>query len=60
MTLVLSPFAQELELEAEDAVLLGHEAQEFQIERVKREYEAEEISFEERNHLFALLRHPNA
>ena len=58
MTLVLSPFAQELELEVEDAVLLGNEAQRFQMERVEREYEAEEISFEERNHLFALLQHP--
>jgi hypothetical protein len=56
MTLILSPFAQEVEKDVEDAILLGKEAREKAIETVYAWHSCEEISHEERDHFLAALR----
>jgi hypothetical protein len=56
---VLSPHAETMLMEVEDAVLLGNGAQREELERVEREFEAGDLSYDERRYMFALLQHPN-
>ena len=56
MTILLSPFAQEIEKDVEDAIVLGKEARERQIEIVSGYHACEDLSREERDHFLTALR----
>lgn len=57
MTIVLSPRAEELMQDAEDAVVLGQEAEERLAHIVAEECKAREISEDERDEILSILNH---
>ena len=57
MTLILSPRAEELLQDVEDAAVMGKEAEQREGHILDGEYGAQEISAEERRELMAVLYH---